>query len=439
MTGGALGRTRLAWIAAAVLAAACGDSAEPVPGPLGTVYKPTGLAVHRPSGGAPRLVAASSNADLRFDDETGGAVLSIDPAGAATTSGVNIPSFAGDLALVAVGDPASCGAIPGSPEALAVTATRGSDTLNAVAIDASGALSCFRCGLPLAGGALGDPFAVAVACRGGRTFAYVGYLRSQGAMTISEVDLLSGAIRTASLGAGPARSLAYDAERDRLYVLGLATGTPTPLRFVELRDCVLDAPLSAGGCSVGEAVVPGLAPGEAIELRSMALGQTLAAGRRRAFLTGRLYTDAAARGAGGRVDDVGGVLLAVDLVDDALGGVQIENDVTVDIGRGAQDVRVLPSRGALRGDLVAALSVDDASLWIYDDESGGVTPFGRQESGRPVLGLVPFGLAVDPDTAVSTARVYVGSFGESFVTPIDVPLDDPESATTAARITGATP
>jgi hypothetical protein len=424
---------------AALLAAACGESADPVPGPLGRVYKPTGLAVHRPAGGAPRLLAVSSNADLRFDDETGGAVLSIDPAGAATTFGVNIPSFAGDLALLADPDPDACGT--GIPGPLAVTVTRGSDTLNAVAIDPSGRLSCYRCGAPLAGGALGDPFAVAVGCRAGRTFAYVGYLRSGGAGAVSEYDLVSRAIRTTSVGSGPARSLTYDAERDRLYVLGLATGTPTPLRFVELRGCALGAPRTGGGCSVGEVVVPAPAPRDAIELRSMALGRSLGPGRRRAFLTGRLYSAAAAAAAGGRANDAGGLIVAVDLVDNALGGVDLENVVTREIGRGAQDVRVLPSRGAGRGDVVAALAVDEASLWLYDDDSGSVTRFGRRDenAGRPELGHSPFGLAVDPEAPASVARVYVGAFRESFITPIDVPLDDPEAATTAARITGATP
>jgi hypothetical protein len=405
------------------------------------VYKPTGMAVHRPAGGEPRLVVASSNADLRFDDETGGAVLSIDPAGAATTFGVNIPSFAGDLALLdpALADPDACDSrIPGP---LAVTVTRGSDTLNAVGVDPSGRLSCFRCGMPLAGGALGDPFAVAVGCRGGRTFAYVGYLRSGGAGAVSEYDLVSRALRTTSVGSGTTRSLTYDAERDRLYVVGLATGRPTPLRFVELRGCVFGAPRTGGGCSVGEVAVPAPAPADAVELRSIALGRPIGPGRRRAFLTGRLYSAAAAAVAGGRANDAGGLIVAVDLVDNALGGVDLENVVTREIGRGAQDVRVLPSRGAGRGDVVAALAVDEASLWLYDDDSGSVTRFGRRDEDGPrfELGHSPFGLAVDPVAVASVARVYVGAFRESFITPIEVPLDDPESATTAARITGATP
>jgi hypothetical protein len=188
--------------------------------------------------------------------------------------------------------------------------------------------------------------------------------------------------------------------------------------------------------------VPAPAPADAVELRSIALGRPIGPGRRRAFLTGRLYNAAAASVAGGRANDSGGVLLAVDLVDNALGGVDLENVVTRDdLGRGVQDVRVLPSRGPGRGDLVAVLAVDEASLVIYDDDSGSVTRFGRRDEDGPrfELGHSPFGLAVDPEAPASVARVYVGAFRESFITPIEVPLDDPESATTAARITGATP
>jgi hypothetical protein len=445
MTGGPLRRTRLAWIAAALAAACGGESADPVPGPLGQVYRPTGIAVHHLAGGDARVIAASSNADLRFDDETGGAVHSIDPGGAAITFGVNIPSFAGDLALLADLDPVSCDSRITGP--LAVTATRGSNTLNAVSIDPSGGLSCHRCGVPLDVGAIGDPFAVAVACRGGGTFAYVGYLLAQGEGWVSEYDLGNGSIRSAFVGSGPTRSVTYDAEHDRLYVVGLATGTPTPLRFVELRDCVLGAAPSAGGCSVGEAVVP--SPAEnGLELRSMALGRSVAAGRRRAFLTGRLYSASAAAAAGGRVNDAGGVLVAADLVENALGGVDLENVVTLhDVGRGAQDVRVLPSRGPGRGDLVAALAVDDGSLSIYDDETQSVARFGRRDDlgGLPLLGQDPFGLAVDPVAAGTVARVYVGSFRDSFITPVEVRLDvgidvpDAVSVVTTARFTGATP
>jgi hypothetical protein len=50
---------------------------------------------------------------------------------------------------------------------------------------------------------------------------------------------------------------------------------------------------------------------------------------------------------------------------------------------------------------------------------------------------------VDPVTVGSTARLWVGSFKDSFVTPIDVTLDPVLAATFAGgrqlKIAGATP
>jgi hypothetical protein len=114
-----------------------------------------------------------------------------------------------------------------------------------------------------------------------------------------------------------------------------------------------------------------------------------------------------------------------------------------EIGLGAADVRVLPARGAGKRDVVVALSVDDDILWIYDDETGAIRGFGRAAgpgaTGAPALGHQPYGLAVDPVPVGSVARVYVGSYRDGYVTPVDVPLDDPEHATTAARLTGGAP
>ncbi len=439
---------RLVWCAVA-LALACGETAKTQPGPLDRIYRPTGLAVE--SG---RLLVASSNADLLYDDETGGSVIALDPASldsVRVAGAVTVRSFAGDLAVArttsqdpAARDPEACGtAVPG---ALALFATRGSNTLNTLRVASDGKLSCDRCGIPLSG-TFSDPFAVTVACGPGRASAFVGYLRSpDGGAWLTEYDLATGALRSARVGAGPVRAFAYDAARDRLYLVGLATGVPTPLRWLELGGCTFGLAAGAGGCSVGSASLATLPPG--IELRSIALAHPFPGAPQRAFLTGRLYDTAAAATAGARTTDFGGRLLVVDLVDNAQGGVDVRPvGEPIDIGKGAQDVRVLPMRTGRR-DVVAAVAIDDGVLTILDDDTGAWTQFRRSDgapsaTGAPVLGHQPFGIAVDPVVTGAAARLYVGSYGENYVTPIDVPLDAPDQAAFAGgsqrKITGGTP
>lgn len=424
-----------AWCMAA-LAVACGESAKTPSGPLDRIYRPTGLAVHDG-----RLLVASSNADLLYDDETGGSVIvlepALDPAHIPTGGALNVRSFAGDLV---VADPVACGL----PDALAIFATRGSNTLNTLRLSAEGRLSCERCGTPLSG-VFSDPLAVAVACGPARASAFVGYLRAaDGGAWITELDLATSLpLRNASIGAGPVRAFAYDPGHDRLYLVGLATAAQTPLRWMQLGGCTLGAAPASGGCSIGTVPIAALPTG--IELRSIALAHAFVGAPQRAFLTARRYDTTAARAAGGRTTDFGGVLLVVDLVENALGGVDVRVVREVDMWRGAQDVRVLPQRPGLR-DIVAAIAVDDGIVTILDDETGVIKEFrpveGDSATGAPVLGRQPYGLAVDPELVGTMARLYVGSYGENFVTPIDVPLDAPDATHfaggTARRITGGT-
>jgi len=150
--------------------------------------------------------------------------------------------------------------------------------------------------------------------------------------------------------------------------------------------------------------------------------------------------------AGGRTVDYGGVLLVVDLVENAFGGVDVQLVNSFPIGKGAQDVRVLPAREPLgtRRDVVAALAIDDGEVWIYDDENLSIASFLRSGvTGAPELGHQPYGLAADPELVGTVARLYVSSFSESFITPIDVPLDAPDQAHFSGgaqrKITGGTP
>jgi hypothetical protein len=431
---------RLAFVGVLV-AAACGADPRPDPGPADRFYLPTGIGVHEG-----RLLVASSNADLRYDDGTGGSVISVDsaedPARLAGT--VHIGSFAGELA---VADARECPVHDPDSGSMALVAARGADVLYRVRIAEGGALSCDGCEVPLASGRARDAFAVGVACGGGIARAYVGYLRSPaGRAWITQVDLAQpdlaaeGAVQHAEHGPGQARGFAFDAARKRLFVVEALTGAAPVLRWIDLLGgCRIDRPLAEGGCAAGSTAVGQIPAG--LELRSIALS-TSSAPSRRAYVTARIYDPALAAQAGGRVGDFDGLLLVADLVDDVAGGVEFRLVRQIPIGYGASGVRVLPGREE-RPDVVAVLAADEGVLWIYDDETGGLGAVGRDAAGRPRVGRVPFGLAVDrvlhPDPAGTggVAHVYVGSFQESFVTRIDVPLADPTGGWTIPQSGGA--
>jgi hypothetical protein len=417
---------RLALVAAATLVACGSPSRRRDPAPRDRLVYPTGLAVldHR-------LLVASSNADLTYDDEAGGSVISIDPVPdpARLIGGVGIRSFAGELA---VADPTACGLAA----AKVVVPVRGWNVAYKLDVDDAGAVRCNDgCEVPIGSSDHGDPFAVGIACGPGVARAYVGYLRAYLAQTwIAQIDLLKnpgedGYVRYRNFeDTGQARGFAYDASQKRLYVARTATGAGTTLRWLDLaNECRIDEPeVTLGGCRSGVSLANAIPLG--LELRSIALSSAPALnGVRRAYFTARIYDSAAAASAGTRIGDFDGLLLVVDLFEDAYGRLDLDIVDEIPIGYGAGDVRVLPARAGKR-DVVAAIASDDGVVWIYDDETGARVAIGRSpETGAPLTGEGPFGLAVDPVAlAGNVARVYVGSFRESFVTQIDVPLDTPE-------------
>ena len=206
---------RLAFVAL-VVAAACGESTKPPPGPSDTFYKPIGLAVY---GG--KLIVASSNADLRYDDPTGGTVIAVDPsASPASLKGtVNIRSFAGQ---VAIADPAVCPIANPDAGALAIVPVRGDDVVYRIRTTADGALVCNGCDTALSSTGWADAFTAGIACGPGIARAYVGYLRSSiGQAVFSQLDLTKGPgdpgfLQTASFGLGAvnARAAPGAAPRD---------------------------------------------------------------------------------------------------------------------------------------------------------------------------------------------------------------------------------
>ncbi len=430
---------RLFW-ALLALPVACSDVSTVEPGPTTSFYRPLGIGVHEGN-----LVVASSNSDLRYSDESGGSVISVDPLADPVTwlGGLNVRSFAGELAIA---DPARCGI----PAALALVPVRGSDVLYRIGIDAAGALSCDGCELSLTGQGATDPFAIGVACDGaGFARAYVGYLRSMGgAAWITQLDLTQpdgadGAVQHASFGSGQMRAFAFDADRKRLYVAQSATGSSTFIRYVDLLGgCRFGAPVAENGCRSGFAAL-----WEGIEPRAIALSRAGPEPFRRMYVSARVYDPALAASVGVRFGEVGGVLLVADLVDDLAGQTQLQIvKVVKPLGYGAGALALLPGRGPAVRDVVAVLAGDAGELLLFDDETNDLVFVGEDPNGHPLLGSAPTGLAVDPVPSVAgDAHVYVGSFQENFVTRIDVPLADintltlPVPPATFPRIAGGTP
>lgn len=434
---------RLAIVLAAAAAAACNETSTTAPAPGDQFYQPTGIGVH-----AGKLLVASSNSDLRFDEASGGTVIAVDPATAPATlvGTLNVQSFAG---MMAVADPLA-GCPIANPElgALALVPVRGEDQLYRIRVGAGGALACDGCALPLGGAEFVDPFSVGVACGDGRARAFVGYLRTtNGASYLTQVDLAkapgdAGVVQTRNLQrVGQVRAFAHDAELQRLYFTRTVNASAATLLWLDLADgCELVPPAppegqaAAPACRMGETGVDVIPRG--LELRGIALSSS-SVPHRRAYLTARIYDADAAALAGVRVGDYDGLLLVADLVESLAGDLQLRFVRQIPIGYGATEVVRLPARAGQR-DLVAALASDSGVLWLYDDETGELVSIGRDElTGHPQIGRVPFGLAADPVAAGGVARLYVGSFQESFVTRIDVPLDDPAAAAVLPdRLTG---
>ncbi len=471
---------RIALIAAAA-ALGCGtNAAKTTPGPLDSFFYPTGIAVLPVPQAAPstghRLLVASSNADLTYASDRGGTVIAVDPEAqpVALAGGIDIKSFAGELGLAY---PGACPALDQAGPGFAIVPIRGQDLVYRLDVGSTGAVSCdpAHCVIPVGNVDRGDPWAVGIACDtasspGGATGpgavarAYVGYLReSSSSAWLTQIDLRKspgddGYVQHGVFRYGQIRGMAYDASRRRLYFTRTVTSDQTSLGYVDLgNECRIDLTPSQGGCpngstpsrQSGSGSVAGEVP-YGVELHGIALAHETVPGApvRRIYATGRIYDPVASAAAGGRVGDFDGLLLVADLTEDAAGVLQFDLVDEIPIGYGAANVRVLPQRPGKR-DVVAALASDDGVVWIYDDETGARVAIGRDPgTGAPKVGHTPVGIAVDPEVLPGTnvARVYVGSFQESFVTPIDVPLDDPAAAAIAVdgqgnprRITGGAP
>ena len=440
-----------------LLVLACRDQTLSTAPPFDQFYFPAGLALrHVPSGCVggsagcqTQLFVVSTNFDLRYDTALGGTLISVDvgqalaaavapgapsPVPIVPLGAVRIGSFGGEVTLV---DDATCAGWSG---AQALVTSRSLKTLYRVDVDDQGALSCgAQCAVPL-DQTLGDPYGITVACGNfsgaARSLAFVTYLRApNGEGWLTQLDLQAAdaaGLPTSptsqiDVGLAPTGQAAFDAARARLYVTSrYVNPVYEPLRWLDLGS----PGLAASAINLAS-TVPGA------DLRGIALSSD----GTRAYVALRIYDTVAATTLGGRpTTDLAGALAVVDISEQASGGPVANVLRLVPLDRGATEVRVIPRQPAVAGgqaprDLVAVTSADDSTLTLYDDETGtiantyalcGSVPGTGDPSapppcdpGNPLLGVQPFGLAVEP-MAAGAVRLYVGSFDRGWVNVIQL-------------------
>jgi hypothetical protein len=468
-------------IAVLALAAAsgCSEQAASIPPPLDRFYYPTGMAVRTLPNGQSALVVISSNFDLRYDQNYGGTMLSVDPdaspdalaclaacpkGDSACASecgglvvlgsppqpdqrpGVVMGSFGGEVALAYGGStggaPATC---PGLRGATAVTVSRSLLEAYLVGMDDQGGLSCGTgCRVPLEP-TLADPYGVVLACRdfGGKQAlsAFVTYLRTPGDVGLalgvaSPLDLspdasLTPAQRLGSpmtLDVGAARSGFFDRSSGRLFFTSQYTGS-FPLRWLEL---------ATSSSTVGHASLAASVPG------ALPRGLALSTNGERAYLALVIY-DALEASRSGTIIAVGAALAVLDVRPGPSGLLAPQLLRLVPLDQGPTEVRAI--RRDNKRDLVAVACTDQNSLVLYDDETGSISGgIGVDEDpssasyGKPKLGKQPFGLAVESlpasrcQSGGPCTRIYVGAFDSSWVSIVEVDPAHPEGLKLVKRI-----
>lgn len=462
---------RIAVLALAA-AAGCTDSFPPVPGPLDRFYFPVGLAVRRlpVSAGFPygrtALLVVSSNFDLRYDFDVGGAILAVDPDASgdsrpvseggtadpslAVLGGFNIGSYGGEVDYLG-GSGVDWNELPGhacqplvgllSPGAAkVVTTSRGRREIYLIDMDAQGKLICDGCAQGLPKESL-DPFDVTPTCsgQGNGTVArvYVTHLRAPDNVgLLTELDFLAGTTSTLLIGAASTFSSTFDPDSGRLFVsTRLGPIDQVPMSWFNALT------LPSGGEPLVQAHnvaadVPGGLTRKFVIFKDAATTPPTVTG----FLRLELFDYDLAASTGSFVT-TGGALAVYDLTPNALGEPAMRLLRVVPTCNGSGQTRVLPRSGS--GALLALTCDFDGALLFYDEDVGAMV--GRigldPSSGRPRLGRSPFGLVVEERNAgpclsgsAGCTRLYVSSFDTSVVSLVELDVADPGRATIVKQI-----
>lgn len=436
--------------AAIALLLACAKAGEQPPPPLDRLHYPAWLATWED-----QLLVVSLDQNLAY---SAGSLVAFDDTDTAGTlrGGMEVPNVAGMIRVPSDEEKGACTFGPGVPSDFALVAGRTDDVLLMPALAAGAGPTCGAgCRIQLDPFSATYPFGVGFSCSPDRTpRAWVAFQEGKNQTGyLAQVDLKADppAVVQVNLGAGTPRSFAYDAARDRLYVTGKEHNLSAPIKWIDVGagckafdadDGVQDE--SRGGCHVSSGFdlsrrLRGAEPND-IKLSSQEWPCTsggYGGNCRRAYVSVRVYDADVATYLGTRpATDVGGMLAVLELPEGGLGRPDPQWIGAWEIGVTAGSVLVIPRAG--RPDLVAVTAVEDDLLWIYDDEVGAmVKVFGRPASGVPPLGHELSGLA-SRDMGGGVVRVFVSAFDDDWVTAVDVPLDDPASASVVLDGSGKT-
>jgi len=464
-------------VVACLAAAGCTDSYAIPQTPTTQFYLPSGIAVHALPAGGSALIVVSTNFDLRYDPQGGGTVISVDPDTAPDTLSdlpftplgyVRIGSFGGEITVVEAACPPgwpTCrsGCPPIAPvlasqgvDALALTTSRYDQTLYTIGVTTAGALTCDAGCVTVLPPQYLDPYGVGLVCstRSGLSLAnaYVTQLRAannQGLLT--RVDLASGLFDTVALAAPNTYTTAFDPSTGLLF-LSTQIGLTEPLRWFN--------PLALPSVSVGAVTAPAVNQINLAAYLRATLTQDMAVsndGRRLYVMLEQVDGDYLPQGV---VIPKGGALAVFDLTPNSYNQPTMTLERLVNTCQGGGQIRVLPPRPGQR-DLVALTCDTQALLMLYDDQPGTIVGLVwlDPETGQPLLGRQPFGLAVepiDPSRAItqpytppggpspytpspctpgnSCVRLYVASFAQSWVNVVELDPADPPGMQLVKRI-----
>lgn len=458
---------------AATLLLCCAKGATRPDAPTDVLHYPAWIAAI----GTHHLLVANLDQDLAYDN---GALVALDttatPPADPFLGGVAVPNMVGQLLVIDAASAGPCASAladtPAYKLPFALVAGRFENTLFAIPLAVSdGSLVSLGPKHPIALNpfSASAPFGVAFTCSSdGKPRAWVSFqsgLNSTG--YVAQVDLSKqpgepDRVVQVNVGSGAPRSFAYDKEQDRLYFTNRERLEAAPVRWIQIGSGCLPFENGIqderkGGCHVDAGFdlslqFRGAEPSEIQLARADAAGTPFLCttpgfeGRPcpRAYLSVRMYDADLAAFIGGRPSgDVGGKLMVLELPEGGLGRPDPQVVAAVDIGVTAGDVHLIPRTGTAtlaRAPLVAVTAIDDALLWIYDDETGAmVKVFGRDARGVALLGRQPTAIAsVDQDASLT--RLFVTSYHEHWVSAVDVPLDDrPGGAYVVRGAEGQTP